>query len=173
MSKEVDPSYWEFAKYALQRNDEAIRFSETKAALLLTLTGLVLAIIVDKVPLYRSLFQSQSCTIKILTISSLVAIILGILLVGSVTLLAIFPRLHISKDTSYLYFEHLSKISEQEIADQFTSLDSTTKLRHILSQIHATSVIANLKFKLIRLALVGTVLEVLGSILTILALLIT
>lgn len=173
MPRPIDPNAWEFAKFTLQRNDDAIRFSETKAALLLTLTGLLLGIVADKIPLFKGLLQNQSCTIKIIAISSMAAILMGIILVATSSLAAIFPRLKVAKGTSYLYFGHLANFSEQETARQFAELDSDTKLNHILSQIHATSAIANRKFGLIRFALMGTVLVLLGSILAILALFIS
>jgi len=170
MPKEANPTAWEFAKYALQRNDEAIRFSETKAALLLTLTGLLLGIMADKITLFKNLLLSPSCATKILATSSMMAISVGIILVAIASLVAVFPRLRVAKDTSYLYFEHLAGLSEQDTASQFAALDSNTKLQHILSQVHATSAIATRKFRLIRFALVGTVLVLIGSILAILAL---
>jgi len=173
MTKPTDPNAWEFAKYALQRNDDAIRFSETKAALLLTFTGLFLGMLADKIPLFKDLLQNQSCTIRIIAINSMVAIIMGIILVATSSLTAIFPRLNVAKETSYLYFKHLANLSEQETARQFAELDSNTKLSHILSQVQATSAIANRKFGLIRFALLGTILVVLGSILAILALFIS
>lgn len=170
MAKTTDPSSWEFAKYALQRNDEAIRFSEAKAALLLTLAGLLLGIVADKIPAFKGLLASPFCVTRILAASSMVAILLGIILVATSSLAAIFPRLRVAKGTSYLYFEHLVGLSDQETARQFAALDSDAKLSHVLSQVHATAAIANRKFGLIRFALVGTALVVLGSILAVVAL---
>jgi len=169
VAKTNDPNAWEFAKYALQRNDEVIRFSETKAALLLTLTGLFLGIVADKILLFKELLLSQSCVVRILAVISMVAILMGIILVATASLAAIFPRLRVVRDTSYLYFGDLIGLSEQETIRQFAALDSNTKISHILSQVHATAAIANRKFILIRLALVGTVLVFLGSILAVIA----
>jgi hypothetical protein len=169
----LESNAWEFEKFALQRNDDVIRFSETKAALLFTLTGLLLGALADKIPLFKGLLQNQSCAIRIIAISSVASILVGIFLVAAFSLLAIFPRLKVAKETSCLYFGHLANFSEEETARKFATLDSDTKLNHILSQIHATSLIANRKFGLIRFALIGTVLVLLGTFLAIIALFIS
>ena len=168
MPKVTDPNTWEFAKFALERNDEAIRFSETKAALIFTLIGLFLGIIADKIPLFKDLFQSPSCTIRILSIISMVIILFGIVLVVTFSLAAVFPRLRISKETSYLFFTDVANLGEQETITHISSLNSNDKLKHTLAQVYSTSVIANRKFNLLRYALVGTVIVLLGLLLAIL-----
>ncbi|MBV6397428.1 MAG: hypothetical protein HFACDABA_03042 [Anaerolineales bacterium] len=169
MPKKKEPEDWEFEKFALQRNDDAIRFSETKAALLLTLTGLLLGVVADKVQSFKDLFFTSSSGVQILIVCSLALILAGILLVAVSSLLAVFPRLKVVKNISLLYFDHLARLSEQEAMERFEDLNAKEKHEHLLSQIYATSRIAARKFKLIRSALWGTVLVVIGSLLAIFA----
>lgn len=165
MPNEDSPNSWEFAQYALQRNDEAIRFSETKAAVLLTLIGLFLGLIADKIPSFKTFFSNPNIPIRVLSISSMIFILIGIILVAVASFATIFPRLHVSKEKSYLYFQHLVGLKEQDFTSHLESLDSKVKLNHTISQVHATSIIANRKFGFVRVALFGAMIVILGSLL--------
>ena len=169
MPRKKEPEDWEFEKFALQRNDDAIRFSETKAALLLTLTGLLLGVVADKVQSFKEMLLASSLTIQILIVCSLALILAGIILVVVSSLLAVFPRLSVVKNVSLLYFDLLARLSEQEATERFKDMDAKTKHEHLLSQVYATSRIAARKFKLIRSALWGTVLVLIGSLLALFA----
>ncbi len=170
MPNKTDPTSWEFAKYALQRNDEAIRFSETKTALLFTINGLILGIIADKILMIKDLCHSPINIVRVTVSSAIVAILLGVAFVSISSLLTVFPRLHASKVGSYLYFENLIPINLRQLSKSISTLDSESKLEHLISQVHATALIAHRKFFLIRFTLVGTTLILIGSILVIISL---
>lgn len=163
MSKHKGQSV-EFARLALQRNDEAIRFSETKATLLLTLVGLILGIIVDKVCQLKMLFQNQIIFVRSFGIFSILIFFLGIVIIIVFSIATVFPRLNVKKAISLVYFGDLSKLSEGETLKYFTNLDSESEYHHIISQVHATSKIANHKFILVRYSFIGLLFIIIGSI---------
>ena len=47
MASEIDKNF-DLAKLALKRNDEAIRFSDTKATIMLTVMSLAFTVLIDK-----------------------------------------------------------------------------------------------------------------------------
>ena len=164
MPKLKDISIWEFSKYSVQRNDEAIRFSEVKAALLLSLVGLLIGGIFNNIDHIKSLLISNICLIKILAIIDLLIIVIGFIILIISSLLIIFPRFHVVNKTSYLFFGDNHKLREEEIKNEIYNLDIDKKNDQIITQMHATSKIAYKKFTIIRWSIIGTIVTIFGSL---------
>jgi hypothetical protein len=165
-----EPSPFEFAKYALQRNDEAIRYSETKAGFLLALVGLLLAVVAGELSNLKGLFAHYSCPSTVLLAISLVLIVPGMIVLTTASLAAVLPRLRVTQLSSYLYFGSLASSSEADLPALFQQLTSSEMNRHVLAQVHATATIAQRKFSLMRTATVATGVVLLGLAIAVFAL---
>lgn len=163
MPRTESPTNWEFAQYALQRNDEAIRFSEAKAGLVLTLTGLILGLVSSRVAQLVDVLARQLCWMRVFTLVSMATLLSGIVVVIGASLGIMFPRLHVTDTTSHLNFIYVASISEQQSIDKMSHIESDAALDQTISQVHATAVIASRKFGLMRLATVGIALVLVGS----------
>ena len=74
---------------------------------------------------------------------------MGIGLISSLifSLFVYFPQLDISNMKSFLYFGDVSNMPEDEFIDSLKGKSKKQIYKEIASQIHATSIIANDKFK--------------------------
>lgn len=165
MPKNKEISNWEFSKYSVQRNDEAIRFSEVKATILFSLVGLLIGGVFNNIEPIKSLLISKVCIIRSLSFGSLIIIGIGLLLLIVSSILVILPRLHVINKTSFLFFGDNYKLQEDEIKREILSLDTEKKNDQIIAQIHATSKIAYKKFSIIRWTIGGTIIIIFGSLL--------
>lgn len=163
MKKRTDDNILDFAKLALQRNDESIRFSETKAGFLLTFVSLLLGILITQVENLKQILIQDSLGRSYILIA-LVLIFIGIFMVLVASLVTIFPRLKVVKATSLLYFQHLVSLNEKDISSSFVNLKDKEKIEQIATQVLATAKIASRKFMLIQVAIIGTSAILLGSV---------
>lgn len=161
-------SLWEFLKYSLQRNDEAIRFSEAKAALLLTIIGLLMGGFIANLDKYKSLLISESKLVTTVSIFSLVLVLGGFLLSIVPSILIIFPRTHVVKNISLLFFDNYDCLSEEELRHVTSNLSTQNKIEQLTAQVHATSKIAHIKFESFKISLIGILILLSGYFISIL-----
>lgn len=95
----------EFAKLSLARNDESIRFSDSKSAFIFTFASLFLTILSTELIAYKKLLLGE-CAIHIGAVISILFIILGALAVITATIMVVLPRLNISNDPSYIFWRN-------------------------------------------------------------------
>lgn len=165
MDKLDQPKLTDFATLALERNDEAIRFSEAKAGIQITFVGLLLGLFVEKLSTFLTILSSNNNTLKLFVYASFTLIVLGTIVVIASTIFVVFPRLKISKIESFLYFGSVGNISENEFLQSFAEIDEMTMQKHLLSQVHATSVLAKQKFHFVRLQVIGAIFMLSGWLL--------
>ena len=164
MAEHNNPENWDMAKLVLQRNDEAIRFSETKAALLLTFIGVLFTIAIDKVEYFQEYTASTNSLGRNLLATSGIVIFLGIIVVTIASIYAIFPRLYAPKEFSVFFFGNYKTSTESESITAFSKLTNAEKMEHIITEIYTTSTIAGRKFRGVQVALAGTILVFVGFI---------
>jgi hypothetical protein len=155
MNEETFEKLRDMAKHAVERNDESIRFSETKSGIILAFVGLLLGFTLDDIQDLICIIQGGDCFLSILAIISLVLVLLGVILIGLSSFLNIYPRLRVSKDESFAYFGSIKELEEDIFISRFQELSPEMIIRHMLSQAHATSIIAWRKFQLVRVSIVG------------------
>jgi len=102
MESEINENI-ELAKLALERNDEAIRFSDTKATILLSLSSIVITILFDKSEFLKLLFLTSSHYPRAIVVISLIFLSCGILTVFGATIYVIFPRMNKSLKPGTLF----------------------------------------------------------------------
>jgi len=163
METETDKIY-DFAKFVLNRNDEAIRFSDTKAAIMLTASSLVVTILVDKSVEISQTFCSFDLNQKPLLITSLILLVLGLLIVTISALVGIFPRLTKSKSPGLIYFGDIHAQTSLDITNKLSSMSSVDLIDQIFQQIQITSEIVYKKFMCIRIANIGIISILIGFI---------
>ena len=155
----------DFAKLALERNDEAIRFSEAKAGFITTLIGLLLGLFADKLSMFIDILSSNNSTLRLFSYVSIVLLVIGTVVAIVSTFFVLLPRLKISKRSSFLYFGSIGNISEDEFLQKFIETDTVDMQNHLLSQVHATSVIAKKKFFYARIEMIGAFIMLSGWLL--------
>jgi len=148
-------SLTDMAKHAVKRNDDSIRFSEIKAGFIFAFIGLLLGFILDDIQILITIIQGGDCILSILSITSLALVFIGFILVVFSSFLNVFPRLRVSQDESFIYFGSIRELTEDVFISRFQELSPEIMLRHLLSQAHATSCIAWMKFRLTRISMVG------------------
>ena len=156
---------FEFAKLALERNDEAIRFSEAKAGFITTLVGLLLGFFADKLSIFINLLSTNNSILKLFVFISIALLATGTFVTTASTFFVLFPRLNISKRQSFLYFGSIGKTSEDDFLQGFMATDTVDMQNHLLSQVHATSIIAKKKFFYVRIEMVGAFIMLSGWLL--------
>ncbi len=122
MAATEDLSIYDFAKYALERNDEAIRFSETKAGFLFALAGLLVAVLAGELsPIKANIAVATGPTQTLLAVS-LWMIGPGMIVLAATSLATVFPRLHVTRTMSCLFFGTLASAHENDTAQMFQQL---------------------------------------------------
>jgi hypothetical protein len=172
MTKLDKREIWDFSKYALERNDEAIRFSEAKAAVLLTIVGVIIGGLVDNVRKFQKLMSSDILTIRIFTYACLFLIGVGFLVVIISTILIILPRLHVVKNKSFLFFGDNAHMNEEEFVECICKSSKKYQNHQIITQVLATSKIAQKKFYIFQISIVGMCILLTGYFLSIILFLI-
>lgn len=161
MASEIDKNF-DLAKLALKRNDEAIRFSDTKATIMLTVVSLAFTVLIDKSQfIYQNLYHLEPLP-KILCLVAFVMLLIGILIITISTLFVVFPRMKSSTKTGVLYFGDYLGRKEKDDVDFFLGMSQEEGIKQLVSEIHITSEIANRKFIGIRIATVGTAIVILS-----------
>ncbi len=155
----------DFAKLSLSRNDESVRFSESKAAFLFTFVGLLLGLLTDKLSTYSQIINGAKSHQWLIAWISLILLGIGTVTVIISALLIVFPRLKVTKQSSHTFFGSINNLSEHDFHQSFTRLDAPKILEDLISQIYATSAIARRKFFLVQVELAGTVAVILGWLL--------
>lgn len=153
----------DFARYALQRNDDAIRYSETKAGLLLALIAILFATVGSEITDINKIIINNYFPSTTILDCSLIVLIPSIILLVIVSLETVMPRLHVTQTISYLYFGSLSSINEIDLLQKFPKLTQVEMNHQLLAQVHATAKIAQRKFELMRIATISAGFVLLGS----------
>lgn len=160
-------STWEFAQFALQRNDEAIKFAEFKAGFILSFISLFISGIFDNIDYLQSVAKNCCQPNCYFLLSGIGLCITGIIIAVVTTISVIFPRFHVVKRISYLYFNDNYNLHEEDIRLNISKLHQDEMLSHLIAQVHASSIIAHDKFILIRFSIIGLILLFIGVILTV------
>ena len=160
MKYEINENF-ELAKLALERNDEAIRFSETKATILLSLSSII-TILFDKSEFLKLFFLTSSHYPRAIVIISLIFLSCGILTVFGATIYVIFPRMNKSLKPGTLFFGDYAGRSEEESKILIANLTAEESIVQLVSEIQITSEIARQKFIGNRVAIIGEVFVILG-----------
>jgi len=133
--------YW----LILQNNVEWLRFSETKASIVLTSYGVLFTIIyTNAVAVFSSIKHPGAvrCFVVLFSLVSLASIISAFLTVR--------PRLKNSNPTSILYFRHIFKkyktAADYKQAAHVILDDQDQYTSHLTEQIHSISKVANSKY---------------------------
>src|SRR5688572_25685851 len=122
MAKKIDyTKHIEFAKLALARNDESIRFSDSKSAFIFTFASLFLTILSTDLLAYKELLINQY-VIQIGAVISILFITLGALAVIIATIMVVFPRLNVSGDSSYIYFGSIQTTKQNDFRAGFEKI---------------------------------------------------
>ena len=161
MESEINENF-ELAKLALERNDEAIRFSDTKATILLSLSSIVITILFDKSEFLKLLFLNSSHYPRAIVVISLIFLSCGILTVFGATIYVIFPRMNKSLKPGTLFFSDYAGRSEEESKILIANLTAEESIAQLASEIQITSEIAKQKFIGNRVAIIGEVFVILG-----------
>ena len=129
----------------LTRTDDLAKYSDTKAALLLTVHGVLLTIIYTNANSVYDYFFKNWFTMLIITLVAL-SIIVSIVF----SFFVINPRLKNKNSTSLIYFGHIQEKYKDyssyfiDVKDTFSDLEKVNK--QISEQIHTNSNIAWKKF---------------------------
>ena len=75
------------------------------------------------------------------------------------------PRLNVTQKPSFLYFGYVQSLSEQKVLEDIENLDRDIMVKHLSSQVHATSIIITKKYRFIRIQVFGAILVFIGWIL--------
>lgn len=161
MAKKDYSKIIDYAKLSLSRNDDSIRFSESKAGFLFSFVGLMIGLFFNEITLLKPLF-SVKCFLGILAIISIISIVIGTTTVIISALIIILPRLKVTKNPSFLYFGYIQSLAEQGLLEDIKKIDSEIMLSHLTSQIHATSIILQRKYRFIRIEIFGAILVFIG-----------
>lgn len=161
MAKKDYSKIIDYAKLSLSRNDESIRFSESKAGLLFSFVGLIIGLSFNEISLLKPLFSIKDF-LGIAAIISITLLITGTITVIISTLLIVLPRLKVTKNPSFLYFGYIQSLTEQGLLEDIKKVDSEVMLSHLTSQVHATSIILKRKYRFIRIEIFGAILVFIG-----------
>jgi len=161
MASEINKIF-ELAKLALERNDEAIRFSDTKATILLSLSSIVITILFDKSEFLKKFILTSSHYPRAIVLISLFFLSGGILTVFGATIYVIFPRMSKSAKPGTLFFSDYAGRSEEESKILIANLTAEESIAQLVSEIQITSKIARQKFIGNRVAIIGEVFVILG-----------
>ncbi len=140
--------YWNI----LSKTTDWIKFSDTKAVIVLTVYGILITVVYsNSIAVYE--FISESWFFILLTVS---AVLLSVLSIGY-CFKAINPRLKNDNPNSLIYFGHIqekfsnSQDYHEELSKALNAKDEFEK--HLSEQIHTNSKIAWSKFKYISIAI--------------------
>jgi len=161
MNKEIGEAY-DLAKLVLSRNDDATRFADAKATFMLTISGLIFSVLIDKLDLVKQNFDLLYSLPKAILVLSFVVMSIGILIATISTIYVVFPRTIRSKTTVFSHFSDFVDREEDDCTSLLTSLSQEEKVQQIVSEIHITSKIIERKIKGIRIITIGTSLVILG-----------
>jgi len=171
MKTEPDRAF-DLAKLALKRNDEAIRFSDTKATIMLSLASIAFTLLLNGSGNMKQLLDVSYTLPHILAKISLILIIGGLLTVIGSTIYVIIPRMTSSKKPGALFFGDYLNRSEKESEDLISNLTAEESISQIISEIHITSEIASQKFRGNQIATYGLISVMVGLFLIFLTFLI-
>ena len=156
----------DYCKLALVRNDESIRFAESKAGFLFSAVGIMLGYLATEIAVFKEALIIGNPQLP-LAIIALVLIGIGTIMTAVSTLLIVFPRLKIGREGSYLYFGSVQSLSAKQFCQKGSQLSSKMIIEQLLTQVHATAVIVWKKYYFVRLEFIGTILVFLGWLLAI------
>ena len=160
-----------FAEFALKRNDEIIRFSETKSVILLSISSVIFGVLINNKNQIRLIMKTSNCLQSVLTTISVLLVIIGVLLTTISSLACIFPRLRVRKRNSFLFFGDIVDMSETDLYKNIINITSKKQLRQTISQVYATAKIAERKYFYLKIVMVGTITLLIGSIYLIISML--
>ncbi len=153
----------EFMKVALLRNDESIRYSESKAGFLFSFTGIIIGLFYNDITAFKALILQNNFWSK-LAIIAILATVIGIIIVIFSTFMVVIPRLRVSKIPTLLYFGYIQNIPETKLYEIASNLDSVKALKDLTTQVRVTSIIVSKKYYYVRTGLFGALSVFLGWI---------
>ena len=135
----------DFMKVALQRNDESIRYSESKAGFLFSLTGIIVGLFYNNLEAIKEILY-QSGFWGVFAIIAIIVVVIGVIVVVFATFMVIIPRLRVSKIPTLLYFQYMQSIPENQLYDIAQNLNDTKALKDLTTQVRVTSIIVTKKY---------------------------
>ncbi len=146
-------SSFQLFSYILTRNDESIRFAESKVTVIFGIIALTAGIILNYLTEVISYILKNGDTFVWL----LVAIAIFSFLLSLVfSFLVLYPKLSITNECCLLYFGDTDKYNENEFKDKIINRKKKEVRDEFIWQVHATAKIATRKFTIIKYLLITT-----------------
>lgn len=153
----------DFMKVALLRNDESIRYSESKAGFLFSFTGIIIGLFYNDIVAFKTVLLQKDFW-GMLAIIAITITVIGVIVVTFSTFMVVIPRLRVSKVPTLLYFGYIKNIPESKLYDIASNLDSVKALKDLTTQVRVTSIIVSKKYYYVRTGLFGALAVFLGWI---------
>ena len=155
---------------ALERVDNVLNFADSKVGFLIAFISLLIGLLVDQFSLIKQLLLSQNHLYATLIGIAIFLMSSGLILILVSSMQIVFPRLKITTIQSFFFFGSIYKLKDVEFISAYKELSQDELTDHILSQLHAVSVIANQKFVNVQWAMSGAVVVFIGWLMAILVL---
>lgn len=152
---------------ALSRVDNSIRYSESKTGFLVAFIGLSLGLLRDRLATLQLALASGGEQLSALTILALLLIVLGAAVALTSAIQVVYARLKVNTKPSFMFFGTVAAIEEANFVQQYMNLSSDELSEQILTQVHASSVIASHKFRYAQRMTAGTVVYSIGAALAV------
>jgi hypothetical protein len=149
-----------YAQYVLSRNDAAIQFSEAKAGFLFALMGLLFNGVIGGSERFLDGLNSPDVAFRSLAILLAAVYAGGVLLSVYSAFMIILPRLRGStRQESVAYFGDVASHELRPFVAKYNKLTKQDYVQHVIRQIHATALIARVKFLYVRRMSIGVALQ--------------